>query len=65
MKALKGPKKTEPYFLGNFSSAEIGFYIPTLLRIENVQKGLTVPKSTTVEGNVQFRGVSGVLMFYP
>ena len=35
-------------FFFNFSSVEIGFYIRTLLRIENIQKGLTLPKSIIV-----------------
>ena len=49
MKALKGPKQTEPYvFFFYFSSVEIGFYICTLLKIENIQKGLTLPKSIIV-----------------
>ena len=47
MKALKGPKQTEPYVFF-FSSVEIGFYICTLLKIENIQKGLTLPKSIIV-----------------
>ena len=30
------------------TSVEIGFYILTLLKIENIQKGLTLPKSIIV-----------------
>ena len=48
MKALEGPKQTEPYVFFYFSSVEIGFYICTLLKIENIQKGLTLPKSIIV-----------------
>ena len=45
MKALKGPNQTEPYVFLDCSSVEIGFYIRTLLKIENIKKGLTFPKS--------------------
>ena len=49
MKALKGPKKNRALLFRNFSPVEIGLLIRTLLKIENIRKDLTLPKSTTVE----------------